>query len=306
MLSAASASGATNGIQDQVNENTTTTSPTSSFRLFNAMLYKDMPAFGERQIVVYEQSFFGAGTLADGIRPSDEGIAQAVSNAHIQRQHHRDKALSPFIAVDIERWHTWPFVTQRQHAESISHYADTLKRFQQVARQPVCIYSILPTGGINASTRAIKDKPLREQWISANRNAARQLRGVVNALCPQLYSYYRYPTSLGRNIALDQWKNFATQMVTLGRQLAPGLPVYPFIWPQYHQGGNVAGFEFVDQTVWRAQLEHLKTLADGVILWGGYDFGPNKPLAWDDNAPWWQTLQSVFPELTRPTKDTRE
>ncbi len=273
------------------------------FRLFNAMLYKDMPPFGEKQVVVYEQSFFGAGKLADGIRPSDEGIAQAVNNARIQ-QRHSNRPISPFIALDLERWPTWPFASQAEHLESVSHYADTARRFQQSAREPICLYSILPTGGINASTRATKDAALERQFRQANQATARRLDGIVNALCPQLYSYYRYPLSLGQSVALNQWKLFATQMVTLARELAPGLPVYPFVWPQYHHGGNVKDFSFVNDDVWRAQLEHLKTLADGIILWGGYDFGPNQPLAWDEQASWWQVLQETLPQQTRRTDKT--
>lgn len=55
-------------------------SPTA-FRVFNAMLYQQMPSFGERMAVVYEQSFFPGKRQRDDRTPLDEGILAAARQA---------------------------------------------------------------------------------------------------------------------------------------------------------------------------------------------------------------------------------
>jgi hypothetical protein len=37
------------------------------------------------------------------------------------------------------------------------------------------------------------------------------------------------------------------------------------------------------------QLQTMARVADGLVLWGGYDMAHGRPQPWDDKAEWWQT-----------------
>ncbi len=270
----------------------------STFVLLNAMTYKEMPHFGTRMPVIYESTFFQHGHLADGVSPSDEGIARAATKA---RRLVGDKTwpiTAQMVALDIERWGSWPFESLAQTRRSARLYRQTAARFKKTAELPMCFYAVFPNSGIAISTQAVRDEKYRAQWQQANKIIAHEVLETLDILCPQLYTYYDTPGADGRQKAIDQWKRFASDTVALARQFAPGKKVYPFIWPQFHAGGTFKDYPYVPAEYWRAQLEHLKTIADGAILWGGYDFAHKDQQTWSPDAPWWQVLQQVFPQQT--------
>ncbi len=101
------------------------------------------------------------------------------------------------------------------------------------------------------------------------------LIAAVDAFFPSLYVH--------GNQTAAQWKQKLQSLVQQAHELAPGKPVYPYVWPQYHEGGPKA-LEFVDAGYMKFQLETARDCgADGVVFWSS-----NKP-AWKD-APWLQAL----------------
>ena len=286
--------------------NQTGSDRTDRFVVFNAMLYENMPAFGDTLPVVYEHTIFKHGVLKDGIRPSEKSVAHAANwvSEHAARAKRQNR--TPLIALDIERWHLWPFVPLPEHKVALSHYADSASRFKAATESPICLYGVLPVGGIITALKAARNTETQRQWVAANKAAAAAIGSTVNALCPALYAYYQYPNDPNDERALKQWLANAREVVRQARLLAPDKPIYPFIWPQYHSGGNVRGFGFLSDQRWQAQLEFLKSHTDGLILWGGYDLIANRPLAWDSKASWWRTLKRVFPEQTHVRPGTRK
>ncbi|MFK7967483.1 MAG: hypothetical protein AB8C46_26265 [Burkholderiaceae bacterium] len=279
---------------------------TDQFVVFNAMLYENMPAFGDKLPVVYEHTIFKHGVLKDGIRPSEKSVAHAANWVSETAAEAKRQNRTPLVALDIERWHLWPFVPMPEHKIALGHYADSASRFKDAVESPICLYGVLPVGGIITALKAARNPETQQQWVAANKAAAAAISGTVSALCPALYAYYQYPNDPNDERALKQWLANAREVVRQARLLAPDKPIYPFIWPQYHSGGNVRGFGFLSEQRWQAQLEFLKSHTDGLILWGGYDLVANHPLAWDDNASWWRTLKRVFPEQTHVRPSARK
>jgi hypothetical protein len=100
---------------------------------------------------------------------------------------------------------------------------------------------------------------------------AQHLAGAVDAFFPSMYTF---------DANRDGWKRKADRLLKQARQLAPGKPVYYYLWPQFH-GGTHAVLP-VDQ--WSFELETARDLgADGVVLWSGSAAPP-----WDPNAAWWK------------------
>ncbi|MGE0803770.1 MAG: hypothetical protein AB7G13_05685 [Lautropia sp.] len=271
--------------------------PSSHFKIYNAMLYKRMPQVGIRIPVVYEKHFFPANESARDGRPTRRGIVSAVRNAEeqITGTWRADESL---VALDIERWLLWPQVTGRMHRESVERYRDSIKEFRAVSKRAACLYGVAPSGGIVQVSRAAAGSQDEEEWNTANDVVAREVVPFVDALCPPLYTFYGAAdpeTETARHRAfIDQWKLFATRTIAQARRIGGGRPVYAFVWPQYHVGGSFKDFRFIPAEYWREQLETLKAQADGIILWGGWNFEKNEQLDWDADAPWWQVTKDVF------------
>jgi len=112
-----------------------------------------------------------------------------------------------------------------------------------------------------------------EQPSKAQRADAAELAAAVDAFFPSAYTY---------NDNREKWKNEVNGLVQAAHRLAPGKPVYPYIWPQYHKG-TAKQFHLVDGDYWKFQLDTARECgADGVVIWSG-----GKP-EWNDKAGWWE------------------
>lgn len=263
------------------------------------MVYQNMPSFGYRQAVINEQHFFKSGVLPDGVLPSDQGIKDAWENALIIINDDTWPKKSPIVSINIEKWLLWPWADRDKHRVNAARYADVAQRLKEHSDASLCYYSILPFGGVAVASRASREAPYREEWVSTNKETSKLFAGALGALCPQMYSFYGGKDETTRAAYLDQWKQFARDTVALARELHPDLPIYPYVWPQFHPGGSEKDYDFVPADRWEAQLRLLKEITDGVILWGGTDFHNEGHLQWDDDAPWWQATKRVFPELNK-------
>ena len=70
--------------------------------------------------------------------------------------------------------------------------------------------------------------------------------------------------------------------------------MYPFVWPQYHNSNKRLGYQYIDGTFWSLQLRTLYAHADGLVLWGGWDFTNNRKAPWDEHAAWWQATKQFL------------
>lgn len=107
----------------------------------------------------------------------------------------------------------------------------------------------------------------------------RELIAAVDAFFPSMYVH--------GNQTAGQWREKLQFLVRQAHEIAPGKPVYPYLWPQYHEGGPKA-LEFVDGDYMKFQLETARACGvDGVVFWSGAR--PGWATA-GDNTPWLQAV----------------
>lgn len=148
--------------------------------------------------------------------------------------------------------------------------------------RPIGYYGLAPLGDY---WRAIDYPPGGTiDWQQDNDSAA-SINRNADYIFPSLYTHYRDEAG---------WIRQAKAMVCEARRIS-GKPVYPFIWPEFHPGTTNEGLE-VPAEFWRLQLQTLREVADGVVIWGGYDLQKNKQRQWNENSDWWRVTRE---ELSR-------
>ena len=181
--------------------------------------------------------------------------------------------------VDIEQWSVVGDPTTV--AESIGKYQQTLQMFQQdapslqfgyYATAPIRDYWDVMAGPQSAGYLA---------WQQEN-DAVAPIAQQADALFPSLYTFYT-----------DQvgWKKYAIANIAEARRIAPGKPVYVFLWPQYDANTGAQGGDYLPDDYWQMELETAKQYADGVVIWGGWTE------TWDNNASWWVVTQQFMTEI---------
>ncbi len=126
------------------------------------------------------------------------------------------------------------------------------------------------------------------EWQNANAYLA-SLVQKVDYLFPSLYTFYdSYESDLMGND--HGWKDYALLSIEEARKY--NKTVYPFIWPQFHEGGTYKDYRYLPPDYWEKEIIFLRNHADGMVLWGWSGFLHE---TWSDNAPWWQmTLKSLL------------
>ncbi|MFI1198663.1 LPXTG cell wall anchor domain-containing protein [Streptomyces sp. NPDC020883] len=97
---------------------------------------------------------------------------------------------------------------------------------------------------------------------------ARQLARHVDAFFPTLYTF-------DDNRAA--WRTKLADDLAEARAVAPGKPVYPYLWPQYHDGTPRSG-QFLSADHWSYELDTARRLVPGVVIWSGA--GPVTDKGW--------------------------
>jgi hypothetical protein len=97
---------------------------------------------------------------------------------------------------------------------------------------------------------------------------ARQIALLQDAFFPSLYTF---------DDNRSAWQQRLLDDMRLAREIAPGKPVYPYIWPQYHEGTSKA-LQYIDASYWLFQLKTIRRYTTGAVIWSGP--GPNGSNAW--------------------------
>ena len=109
---------------------------------------------------------------------------------------------------------------------------------------------------------------------------AARLAASVDAFFPSMYTF---------DTNRDAWRKKAEGLVLAAHRIAPGKPVYFYVWPQFHGGTHAV----LSGDQWAFELDAARDVgANGVVLWSGTRTPP-----WDDAAPWWQATLAF---LKRP------
>ena len=233
------------------------------FALFDALLYAGKPDLRSVGLVPIEW-------VGDLWRP---GVAHEEVDEAAVRAAFAPLRRAAWCYLDIESWPVGG-VDPALRARSIKKLA----RVIEIARMTapgirLGFYGILPD---ICYWPLLKHDAGYVQWLQTNR----QLDGLaarVDAVFPSLYTFYE---------DLDGWRSYARQTLVESRRWE--MPVYAFLWPEFHDSNLLLRGRPLPRSFWRAQLELCGELADGVVLWGGWRE------RWSESAEWWQeTLQFI-------------
>jgi hypothetical protein len=247
--------------------------PQAKFVVFDGTLYQGKPSaaqLGMKPItVIYQASMW----------PAKSNDPQSVPDADVVRALALKASQSGSIAVlDVEQWQvTGDPATVTQ---SVDKYQQTLQMFQQAAPSlQLGYYSVAPIRDYWSPI----DGPLSPNYLAwqQQNNTVAPIAQEANALFPSAYTFYT-----------DQagWQTYAIAQIAEARRIAPGKPVYLFLWPQYDNGQGAQGGDYLPDAYWQMELETAKKYADGVVIWGGWN------QTWDSNASWWLETQQLMTE----------
>jgi hypothetical protein len=246
------------------------------FRVFDGTMYADRPdlrAFGVEPALVPTAYFWWRDGESRQQPPSLRSVRAWVADQAV-----RDAVL----AIDLE-W--WPVRgTQAQVLESVTRYRELLQLTRKAGYTgPIGFYAVPPVGDYWRAIRG-ENSPQYQEWRAEN-DAVADLAADVDVLFPSLYTFYDDPA---------RWERYAIANIRESRRLAPGKPVYAFIWPQYHDSNKELGLDWIPEETWARQLRVLAQHADGVVIWGGWNFSRRRPLNWNERAPWWRATRAFL------------
>lgn len=161
-----------------------------------------------------------------------------------------------------------------------------LRAFQRAAPdRPLGFYGYVPNRDY---WRAIEppNSPKFKQWQQEN-DRGKSIADGVDVLFPSVYTFYQ---------DREGWQRYARAQICEARRLS-SKPVYVFLWPDYYNEKSAP--RQIPAAYWRLQLDTAREHADGVVIWGGWDFENWRKQQWNPEAPWWQ-------ETRRFLRDNRQ
>lgn len=251
------------------------------FRIFDASGFKGKPNLApygiEPATVIYAGNHFWPGKKHMDSLPQRSAVTAMVRQWITPR-----RPMHALTVIDLEHW---PNVGEAGVVEaSVDKY---LTLFQWVKEDvgnetKVGYYAIPPLRDYWRATQG-PDVKAYKQWQADNDKFIR-LAQTVEVLTPSLYTFYSDRKG---------WDLYAITNVSEARRLAAGKPVYPFVWPHFHEGGNQKGY--IGKELWLAQLQTLERIADGVVIWAGLE-------VWDKDAGWWEATKEFIASSSRVCK----
>jgi len=235
------------------------------FRVFDATNYREKPDLSsyriEPIILIYESELFAEGSGGEA-SPTDLGVRNAAARAAKSGE---------MLILDVERWQELPDAAKR--------YLELIRRLRAASDKIIVgYYSVVPKRDYWRSKEG-KDTGGYRAWQSEN-DRLHQIADEVDVLFPSLYTFYDYRPG---------WVAYAEENIREARRLAKGKPVYVFLWPTYSESNAQLKGQLIAGDFWRLQLETVRRLADGVVIWGG---GP-----WDPDAEWWRETKRFMASL---------
>lgn len=258
---------------------TQTATPKPNFVVFDATAYIGQP----------DLTKFGMVT-AVSISPFDLWDGDGVDESNPPNPH--NPVLLPILQqanssqatayIDIENWPV-SGVAPSVIAEDVQKYVTTIKSLQEIAPEAkIGFYGVAPIRDYWDVVNGGPGSPQYTAWQEEN-DVVAPIAKQADVLFPSIYT-----------IDSDQnaWKTYAIAQIKEARRIAPGKPVYAFLYMRYTD--ETIG-DYIPADYWRMELETMRQYADGVVIWGGW--GPNGWEQWDGNAPWWIETQAFLKEL---------
>ena len=241
-------------------ENGLSCHPSKTFSVFDGTKYMNKPDLSKLGInpanILYDAQLWDKGESREDL-PRHEMIANLAREAVI-------KGMLPII--DIEHW---PLRGEDETViDSIKKYITVVRLFREAAGSvQLGYYGAPPVRDYWRALRGIGTKEYLAWQVENDRLIP--LAEEVDIIFPSVYTHFN---------DRQAWVKYAVAQIREARRY--GKPVYAFIWPQFHESNRLRGLSYLPADYWRLQLETICQYADGVVIWGGWDFDKWQPQQW--------------------------
>ncbi len=246
-----------------------------AFQLWEATLYEARPeGLGcgiPRALVLYEGQI--AARWSDGTLTFDRAALTRLLEAG------DSDGSSALVIVDVEN-------VPLAHVDALGAVVRLAKERNRSGK--VGVYDTVPKLGY---WEVIRDNKERGQLSEREEKASAILARELDVLFPSLYAAYD---------DVENWSRYAETKLRAARMA--GKPVFPFIWPQYHDSNAALGRSFLSAIHWQRVLEVVFANADGAVIWGGWRDRTDYRLRWDPAAEWWLVTKRFLEAQGLPYK----
>ena len=266
LMTSAYADESCNNLQDKVIKG-------QPFQFFDGLIYNAKPSlskYGLKPILIVDRGIWPAGGSHSS--PPDPALVKGIMQ----------KAADDGTPVMLD-FEGFPLTgTDAVVGDSLAKLTAIVKAFKVAApNRDYGFYSVLPLRDYWRAVSGVGTAKYR-QWQAEN-DRLRSLEPEVEVLFPPLYTFYN---------DREGWVKYAKAQICEARRLSKK-PVHVLIWPEYHDSSALRNTA-IDADFWKLQLETSRQYADGVIIWGGYDFIKKQRASWDENASWWRATQEFL------------
>ena len=241
------------------------------FRVYDMLHFRNQPDLSRYGLLPSTGSgqFWSPGASLD-----------TVDAAAIRREIARFRNYRGLFYVDIEGWPVYdvPEAQIEQNIGKLGQVADIVR--QTAPELQFGFYAVLPE---NVYWPLVDGTPDQLQRWRESARRTEVIARKVDVIMPSLYTFYDSPSDRAG------WEKWARIVLTEARRY--GKPVYPFIWPHFHNSNVKLKDHTVPGDYWRMELETVRRYADGVVLWDGNE------APWDENAEWWQQTKQFLATL---------
>jgi len=242
-----------------------------SFTIYDATNYTSKPNLlalydVKQTIILYEGMLFGG--QPDHAALPLQATVTALGNSVAALPN------ETLIITDIESYQYYTDdaigAQQRQHIITVHNWLYAVKPTMNLG-----MYAHIPKREYESVNHTSVGLAL---WQARN-NLTQEVVPSVRFLAPSLYTFHENH---------DEWIRYATANIREARRYAGGLPIYPFIWFRYHDSLPNIGGTALSADYWSLQLNILRELTDGVIIWN------NEAVPWNETLPWWVATKAFM------------
>ena len=241
-----------------------------AFPVFDTMLHRGKPEAAVLGLLPMEIVY--TGSLWPQSESREEPYGPAIRNVAGTL-----KNLEAPVIIDIEHWHVRnePDSIIQKNITKLMRVADIFR--EERTELSFGYYSVLPIR--DYWTPVGGDAAKIQEWHAANAGLL-GLAEHLDAVFPSLYTFYE---------DRDGWETYARANISEARKY--GKPVYPFLWFEYHDSNQNLKGTTIPSEYWRLQLDLCKELADGIVIWGGWQRD------WKESDAWWVETKKFLREL---------
>jgi hypothetical protein len=248
-----------------------------SFIVYDGTLFKNKPEMAPFGIIE-AKILYGADFWPDKKRLDQLPTRENMSRLLARLVASNIPTETPII-IDIEHWHLRGEDGEIQ--ASLEKYASVFDSVKTaLPTHMVGFYGLLPMRDYWRAVQPPQSKGYT-QWQLEN-DVLTPLVNRVDALFPSIYTFYSDE---------DGWDTYARAQIAEAQRIAPGKPIFPFLWFQYHDSNKLLAGTYIGGGYWRRQLATMRGLTNGVVIWGGWSKRGARD--WAENMHWWRVVTDM-------------